>query len=117
MFAVGAVAPAVQLLRTVFAAMLAMPASGKPVPFVSVIDEGVPPAPLKRTGAPALPTFTPSAVAMPVPSPETPVETGKPVAFVSVADAGVPRTGATKVSAVPFVVAPVIPPKAPLLLY
>jgi hypothetical protein len=30
---------------------------------------------------------------------------------------GVPRIGATSVSVVPFVVAPVIPPNAPALLY
>ena len=33
----------------------------------------------------------PSAVATPVPSPETPVEIGNPVAFVSVPDDGVPN--------------------------
>jgi hypothetical protein len=56
-------------------------------------------------------------VATPVPSPLIPVETGSPVQFVSVPEAGVPRTGATSVKAVPSVVAPVIPPKAPALLY
>lgn len=33
-----------------------------PVMFVPVRDEGVPPAPLNNTGAPAEPTFTPRAV-------------------------------------------------------
>jgi hypothetical protein len=49
--------------------------------------------------------------------PVTPVVKGSPVAFVKVALAGVPRTGATRVKAVPFVVAPVMPPNAPALLY
>ena len=49
--------------------------------------------------------------------PVTPVLSGSPVALVKVALAGVPRTGATRVNAVPFVVAPVMPPKAPALLY
>lgn len=51
------------------------------------------------------------------PRPETPVEMGRPVQLVRVPEAGVPRTGATRVSAVPSVVAPVMPPKAPALLY
>lgn len=42
---------------------------GRPVALVNVSDEGVPPAPLNRTGAPAEPVLTASAVAMPVPSP------------------------------------------------
>ena len=49
--------------------------------------------------------------------PVTPVDKGRPVAFVNVPLAGVPRTGATRVNAVPFVVAPVMPPNAPALLY
>ena len=49
--------------------------------------------------------------------PVTPVVSGRPVALVSVPDAGVPRTGATRVKAVPLVVAPVMPPNAPALLY
>jgi len=49
--------------------------------------------------------------------PVTPVVRGKPVALVNVALAGVPRTGATRVNAVPLVVAPVMPPNAPALLY
>src|ERR1700740_1109332 len=56
-------------------------------------------------------------VAIPVASPETPVEIGSPVALVNVADVGVPRIGATKVTFVPSVVAPVIPPNDPALLY
>ena len=42
----------------------------------------------------------PKNVAMPVPSPETPVEIGRPVAFVSVPEAGVPKTGAVITGAV-----------------
>jgi hypothetical protein len=49
--------------------------------------------------------------------PVTPVVKGNPVAFVKVALAGVPRTGATRVNAVPLVVAPVMPPNEPALLY
>ena len=44
-----------------------MPAIGRPVALVSVKLEGVPPAPLNRTGAPAEPVLTPRAVRMPVP--------------------------------------------------
>jgi hypothetical protein len=51
------------------------------------------------------------------PKPDTPVEMGSPVQLVNVPEAGVPRTGATRVSVVPSVVAPVMPPKAPALLY
>ena len=36
-----------------------------PVMFVPVMDDGVPPAPLKSTGAPAEPVVTPSAVTLP----------------------------------------------------
>jgi hypothetical protein len=49
------------------------------------------------TGAPAVPTLTASAVAIPVPKPETPVEIGKPVAFVKTPEAGVPSAGVTSV--------------------
>ncbi len=55
-----------------------------PVRLVATPDDGVPSAPLKVTNAPAEPTFTPSAVATPVPSPETPVPIGRPVEVVSV---------------------------------
>jgi hypothetical protein len=41
--------------------------SGNPVAFVSVPPDGVPNAPPLMTGAPAVPTLTPRAVAMPVP--------------------------------------------------
>jgi hypothetical protein len=88
-----------------------------PVIFVPIKADGVPASPLKVKNAPALPTFTARAVATLVPRPDTPVLIGKPVAFVSVADAGVPNTGATRVNAEPSVVAPVIPPKEPELLY
>src|SRR5262249_45136218 len=64
-----------------------------PVRLVATPDDGVPSAPLNNTGAPALPTLTPSAVAIPVRSPETPVAIGSPVALVSVAADGVPRSG------------------------
>ena len=40
-----------------------------------------------------------------------------PVRFVTTPLAGVPSTGATRVNAVPFVVAPVMPANAPALLY
>ena len=63
---------------------------GKPVALVSVRLDGVPPAPLNSTGAPAEPTLTAKAVAMPVPSPLTPVEIGRPVALVKVPLEGVP---------------------------
>lgn len=45
------------------------PAVGSHVAFVRVRDEGVPPAQLNNTGAPAEPTFTHKAVATQVPSP------------------------------------------------
>ena len=59
--------------------------------LVKVPLEGVPKAPPLTTGAPAEPTFTASAVATPVPKPDTPVEIGSPVALVSVPDVGVPK--------------------------
>ena len=62
-----------------------------PVMFVPVIDDGVPPAPSNSTGAPAEPVLMAKAVAMPVPSPLTPVEIGNPVALVRVPDDGVPK--------------------------
>ena len=64
---------------------------GSPVAFVSIKEVGVPPAPLNRTGAPAEPVLTARAAAMPVPSPETPVEMGRPVALVRVPELGVPN--------------------------
>ena len=96
---------------------------GSPVPFARVIVGAVPntkrPEPVSFVIAVA--RFADVGVAshdaIPAANPEMPVETGRPVAFVKVADAGVPRIGATKVSAVPFVVAPVIPAKVPALLY
>ena len=107
---------------------------GRPVQLVSVPDVGVPRTGATRVGVSAKtsapdPVSSVTAVfkfaedgvarkvAMPAPRPLTPVEIGKPVALVSVAEVGVPRTGATRVSVVPSVVAPVIPPKAPALLY
>ena len=59
------------------------------------------------TNAPAEPTLTPSAVATPVPNPETPVEMGSPVALVRVADVGVPRIGVVKVGEVESTMLPV----------
>src|SRR6185437_1124597 len=94
-----------------------------PVMLVPTSAEGVPSAGVMKVGdvVPAGPPVPldapPSNVATPVPSPDTPEAIGRPVPFVSVTEAGVPRTGATSVSVVPFVVAPVIPPKAPALLY
>ena len=65
--------------------------------FVSVPLLGVPRAPPFTTKAPAVPTFTPSAVATLDPNPLTPVEIGRPVALVSVAADGVPRLGVVNV--------------------
>jgi hypothetical protein len=75
-------------------------AAGRPVALVSVPDEGVPRAPLKSTGAPALSVLTASAVAIPVPRPLTPVDIGNPVALVSVPEDGVPSTGVVNVGEV-----------------
>jgi len=72
---------------------LTRPAFGNPVAFVRVPLDGVPSAPLSVTNAPALPTFTASAVATPVPSPDTPVEIGSPIKFVAVPADGVPIFG------------------------
>src|ERR1700687_1423640 len=69
------------------------PVVGSPVALVSVPEDGVPSAPPLTTAAPAVPTFTPSAVATPVPRPLTPVEIGRPVAFVKVTADGIPRFG------------------------
>ena len=65
--------------------------NGKPVALVNVNDDGVPPAPLNNTTAPAFPGLAANAVATPVPKPETPLPIGKPVAFVNVPDVGVPK--------------------------
>ena len=76
-----------------------------PVRFVAVMLDGVPPAPLKVTNAPANPTFTARAVATPVPRPVIPPtamaeavaalppifnEVAVPVRFVAVMLDGVP---------------------------
>lgn len=82
-------------------------ATGKPVAFVRVPDEGVPRAPPFTTGAPAEPTLTANAVATPVPRPETPVAIGRPVQLVSVPEVGVPSTGVTKVGVLAKTKAPV----------
>jgi hypothetical protein len=74
-----------------------IPLTGRPVAFVKVPDDGVPRAPLNNTTAPADPVLTASAVATPVPKPETPVEIGRPVQLVSVPEDGVPRAGDTRV--------------------
>jgi hypothetical protein len=78
-----------------------------PVKLVTVPLEGVPSAPLNRTGAPVDPVLTAKAVAIPVPKPETPVEIGRPVAFVKVALEGVPRIGVIKVGEVARTLLPV----------
>lgn len=70
----GVVAPTVPLMLM----------DAVPVRFVTVPLVGVPNAPLNNTGAPALPVLTASAVAMPVPRPETPVLMGRPVQLDSV---------------------------------
>src|SRR6185312_621538 len=64
-------------------------------------------APPCVTTAPDEPVLTASAVATPVPSPETPVEIGRPVAFVRVPLDGVPRAGVTSVGLVASTTAPV----------
>ena len=71
--------------------------NGRFVPFIKLIDDGVPPAPPLTTGDPAVPILTPSAFATFDPRPETPVEIGSPVAFVRVPLTGVPKTGAVSV--------------------
>ena len=86
----GVVAPTVP-----FMLMLAVP-----VRFVTVPPLGVPNAPPLTTGAPAVPTLTAKAVAMPVPRPETPVLMGRPVQLVRVPLDGVPRTGVVSVGLV-----------------
>lgn len=68
-----------------------------PVRFVATPDEGVPSAHPFTTGAHAVPTFTASAVAIPVPSPDTHVAIGSPVRLVATHDAGVPSAGVTSV--------------------
>jgi hypothetical protein len=100
--AVGAAEPEVALPVIVFVACAASPVNGNPVAFasprlagvpVALVRTrlvGVPPAPLNKTGAPGKPTLTPSAVAIPVPNPLTPVLTGRPVAFVRTPCVGVP---------------------------
>jgi len=76
----GVVAPTVPLILI----------EAVPVRFVTVPLVGVPSAPLNSTGAPALPVLTASAVATPVPRPDTPVLMGRPVQLVSVPLEGVP---------------------------
>lgn len=51
--------------------------------------------------------LTASAVAIPVPSPLTPVLIGKPVALVSVPEVGVPRIGVVNVGEVDSTIFPV----------
>ena len=109
-------------------------AAGIPVALVKTIALGVPKLGVISVGEVAktklpVPVSSVTAVikfaeegvakkaATPVPIPLIPVVIGNPVAFVSVIDAGVPSIGAVRVTTVPFVVAPVIPAKAPALLY
>ena len=82
-------------------------ATGSPVAFVRVPEEGVPKAPPFVTKAPEDPTLTAKAVATLEPKPETPVEIGRPVQLVSVPDAGVPNAGVTKVGLLANTSAPV----------
>lgn len=68
---VGKTAALVEV-SSVIAVLVAFPAvklAAVPVAFVRTIDEGVPPAPLSVTNAPADPTFVVSAVDTPVPNP------------------------------------------------
>jgi hypothetical protein len=64
---------------------LAAPRTG--VTNVGLVVKEIAPEPL---------TFTPNAVATPVPNPDIPVLAGKPVQFVRVPDVGVPKTGVVK---------------------
>src|SRR5579863_8089932 len=95
--AVGTAVLPVTLATTVLADSVARPASGKPVPLVSVTADGVPRfgvtnvGDVAKTGEPDPVAAFPSPVATPVPRPLTPVEIGKPVAFVRVNVVGVPR--------------------------
>ena len=82
------------------------PTMGSPVALVRVPEEGVPKAPPFTTNAPALPVFTASAVATPVPRPVIP-EMGRPVALVKVKAEGVPKSGVTKVGEVARTTSPV----------
>lgn len=115
------------------------PPTGRPVALVNTKADGVPRAGVTSVGLvpntsaplPVSPVTAvarlaldgvPKNVATPVPRPATPVEIGRPVALVRTPDAGVPKAGVIKtalvsVTTVPFVVAPVIPPKEPALLY
>jgi len=67
---------------------------------------------------PALFELAARAVATPVPSPLTPVETGNPVALVNVPDVGVPSIGVTNVGLVDKTILPepveVVTPVPPL---
>lgn len=103
----GVVAPTVPLMLI----------DAVPVRFVTVPDEGVPRAPLKRTTAPADPVFTARAVATPVPSPVIPPTAtadavpavrpaAVPVIFVPTSVEGVPRFGVTRVGDVARTTAP-----------
>jgi hypothetical protein len=88
--------------------------SGRPVAFVKVPEVGVPSIGVTKVGevektkepvpvssVTAVIKFAEdgvaSAVATPVPSPDTPVAIGKPVALVRVPEVGVPRIGVTSV--------------------
>jgi hypothetical protein len=84
-------------------------ASGRPVRFVATPEAGVPSAGVTKVGLVAR-TIEPlpvgvaaSAVAIPVPRPDTPVETGRPVAFVKMPLEGVPSAPplTTKAPALP----------------
>lgn len=97
--------------------------TGSPVMLVATPDAGVPNAGVTKVGdvantnAPdpvssviALAKFAEDGVtrkvAIPVPSPEIPVDTGRPVRFVATPLAGVPSAGVTNVGEVPKTRAP-----------
>jgi hypothetical protein len=99
-------------------------ATGNPVAFVSVAADGVPRfgvvsvgevpktiAPVPVSSVTAVMRFADdgvaSAVATPVPNPDTPVVIGSPVALVSTAALGVPRAGVTNMGDVASTIAPV----------
>ena len=98
--------------------------TGRPVQFVRVPEVGVPSTGLIRVGVFAntsapVPVSSVTAearlalvgvarnVAIPVPSPEIPLETGRPVQFVRVPEVGVPRIGVTRVGDVARTTEPV----------
>jgi hypothetical protein len=99
--------------------LLLAPIRNKPV-VVSApkFKLGAPTAPAAREVTPlALNVVNAPVVAVVAPTVPLMLIEAVPVKLVTVPLAGVPNTGATRVNAVPLVVAPVIPPNAPALLY